>query len=58
VLAGVPESEEIRHIAFLLDDERISGKGWAIRAASELARIVKGKVLKPAQLRTHGRILL
>ena len=40
LLAGVPESREIRHIAFLLNDEKISGKGWAIRAAMEIARSI------------------
>jgi len=40
LLTGIPESEEIRHITFLLNDEKISGKGWAIRAAMEIARSV------------------
>ena len=39
VLKGIPQSEAIRHIAFLLDDERIDGKGWAIRAIMEIAQI-------------------
>jgi len=39
VIRGVPQSEAIRHIAFLLDDERVNGKGWAIRAAMEIARM-------------------
>ncbi|MDP2730756.1 MAG: hypothetical protein Q8O55_09785 [Dehalococcoidales bacterium] len=39
VFRKVPESETIRHISFLLDDERVSGKGWAIRAAIEIARM-------------------
>jgi len=38
VLRGIPQSEAIRHIAFLLDDERVNGKGWAIRAVMEIAR--------------------
>ncbi|MBI2328542.1 MAG: hypothetical protein HYU85_02730, partial [Chloroflexi bacterium] len=37
---GMPQSETIRHIAFLLDDARLNGKGWAIRAALEIARMV------------------
>ncbi|MBI3040748.1 MAG: hypothetical protein HYY80_03770 [Chloroflexi bacterium] len=36
----MPQSETIRHIAFLLDDARLNGKGWAIRAALEIARMV------------------
>jgi len=39
VVREIPQSEVIRHIAFLLDDERVNGKGWAIRAAMEIARI-------------------
>ncbi|MBI4283988.1 MAG: glycosidase [Chloroflexi bacterium] len=39
VFRGIPQTEAIRHIAFLLDDERVNGKGWAIRAAMEIARM-------------------
>ena len=38
VLSDIPQGEAIRHIAFLLKDENINGKGWAIRAAMEIAQ--------------------
>ena len=40
IIKQIPQSETIRHIAFLRDDERIQGKGWAILAAMEIARLV------------------
>ncbi|MFC1947646.1 glycosidase [Chloroflexota bacterium] len=40
VLNEIPQSDTIRHIAFLLNDERIDGKGWHIRAAMEIGRVV------------------
>ncbi|MFC2011177.1 hypothetical protein ACFLUR_02675, partial [Chloroflexota bacterium] len=40
VLSKIPQGEAIRHMAFLLKDENINGKGWAIRAAMEIAQIV------------------
>ncbi|MFC1991963.1 hypothetical protein ACFLVC_04510 [Chloroflexota bacterium] len=40
VLSEIPQGEAIRHIAFLLRDENINGKGWAIRAAMEIAQTV------------------
>lgn len=38
VLSEIPQGEAIRHIAFLLNDERVNGKGWAVRAAMEIAQ--------------------
>ena len=35
---SIPQSNEIRKIAFLLDDERINGKGWSVRAIMEIAQ--------------------
>ncbi|MFC1941274.1 glycosyltransferase [Chloroflexota bacterium] len=40
VLSEIPQSKAIRHIAFLLNDENVNGKGWAIRAAMEIAQTV------------------
>jgi predicted GH43/DUF377 family glycosyl hydrolase len=37
-IGAVPQSEAIGHIAFLLRDERVNGRGWAIRSAMEIAR--------------------
>jgi len=38
VVNNLPQSSEISRIAFLLNDERINGKGWAFRAIMEIAR--------------------
>ena len=56
VVQEIPESESIKHIAFLLDDERINGKGWAIRAAMEIAQILNADlVIIEADLTTIER---
>ncbi|MGD9142398.1 MAG: glycosidase [Dehalococcoidia bacterium] len=36
-LANIPQDENIKHVSFLLRDLRLSGKGWAVRAAMEIA---------------------
>jgi len=38
VINEIPPSPEIDQIAFLLNDERLDGKGWSIRAITEVAR--------------------
>jgi len=38
VINNLPQSDQISQIAFLLNDESISGKGWSIRAIIEIAR--------------------
>lgn len=35
---SLPADEKVARIAFLLDDEQVSGKGWGIRAIMEIAR--------------------
>jgi len=40
VINTLPESAKISQIAFLLNDERINGKGWSVRAIMEIARIL------------------
>jgi len=37
-LQTLPDSEQINQLAFLLNDEHINGKGWALRAIMEIAR--------------------
>jgi predicted GH43/DUF377 family glycosyl hydrolase len=37
-ISGLPKPDGIDRIAFLLDNERISGKGWAVWAIMEIAR--------------------
>jgi len=39
VVREIPQSEIINHISFLLNDETVNGKGWAVRAAMEIARM-------------------
>jgi len=38
VINSIPQGDRIRQIAFLLNDERINGKGWGVRAIMEIAR--------------------
>ena len=45
VLDEVPQDEVIRHIAFLLRDLRLSGKGWAIRAIMEIAGVAEADLI-------------
>ena len=40
VVNTLPQSAKISQIAFLLNDERINGKGWSVRAIMEIARIL------------------
>lgn len=50
------QSVKIRQISFLLDDERISGKGWAIRAIMEIARALGADLaVFEADLRSRSR---
>lgn len=37
VVNSIPQSKEIRHLSFLLDNERMNGKGWAIWAIMKIA---------------------
>ncbi|MCJ7515624.1 MAG: hypothetical protein MUO89_06625, partial [Dehalococcoidia bacterium] len=38
VINSLPHVDGISRIAFLLNDERINGKGWSLRAIAEIAR--------------------
>jgi len=38
VISDLPQSSKISQISFLLNDERLNGKGWAIRAIMEISR--------------------
>ena len=38
VVNNLPHVDGINRIAFLLNDERINGKGWSLRAIAEIAR--------------------
>jgi len=38
VVNNLPNVDGINRIAFLLNDERINGKGWSLRAIAEIAR--------------------
>jgi predicted GH43/DUF377 family glycosyl hydrolase len=38
VVNSLPNVDGINRIAFLLNDERINGKGWSLRAIAEIAR--------------------
>jgi hypothetical protein len=40
VIRQIPQSETIRHMSFLLNDEKINGKGWAVRAIMRIAQVV------------------
>lgn len=40
VVNALPQGGEVNQIAFLLNDERINGKGWALRAIMEIARVL------------------
>jgi len=40
VINTLPQSAKVSQIAFLLNDERINGKGWSVRAIMEIARIL------------------
>jgi len=37
---SLPGSREISQIAFLLNDKRLNGRGWSVRAIMEIARIL------------------
>ncbi|MFC1901013.1 glycosidase [Chloroflexota bacterium] len=39
VINNLPQNSKIKRIAFLLDDDRLNGKGWSVRAILELARV-------------------
>jgi predicted GH43/DUF377 family glycosyl hydrolase len=56
VVNDLPQSSEISQIAFLLNDERINGKGWALRAIMEVARILGADLaIVEADLRSRER---
>lgn len=56
VVNDLPQSSEISQIAFLLNDERINGKGWALRAIMEVARILGADLaILEADLRSRER---
>ncbi len=56
VVNDLPQNSEISQIAFLLNDERINGKGWALRAIMEVARILGADLaIVEADLRSRER---
>ena len=56
VVNKLPQSSEISQIAFLLNDERINGKGWALRAIMEVARSLGADLaIVEADLRSRER---
>lgn len=56
VINNLPKSRKISRIAFLLDYERINGKGWAIRAIMEIARTLGADLaIVEADLRSRTR---
>jgi predicted GH43/DUF377 family glycosyl hydrolase len=56
VANSLPQSSEISQIAFLLNDERINGKGWALRAIMEVARSLGADLaIVEADLRSRER---
>ncbi|MFC1920143.1 glycosidase [Chloroflexota bacterium] len=40
VINAIPESGKVNRIAFILNDKRLNGKGWSVRAIFELARVL------------------
>jgi len=40
VINALPQNDRIEQVAFLLNDERINGKGWSLRAIMEITRIL------------------
>jgi len=56
VIDTLPQSEEIHRIAFLLNDERLNGKGWSVRAIFEIARVLGADLaIVEADLRSRHR---
>ncbi|MBL7125093.1 MAG: glycosidase [Dehalococcoidales bacterium] len=56
VINTLPKSDKIKLIAFLLDDERINGRGWSVRAILEIARILGADLaIVEADLRSRTR---
>ena len=45
VLQSIPQEDVIRHLFFLLRVLRLSGKGWAVRAAMEIADVVNADLI-------------
>ena len=53
---NTPQKDGIGRIAFLLDDERIDGKGWSVRAILEIAQILDADLaLVEANLKSRSR---
>ncbi len=56
VINALPQSAKISQIAFLLNDERVNGKGWAVRAIMEIARTLGADLaIVEADLRSRTR---
>ncbi|MFC1987776.1 glycosidase [Chloroflexota bacterium] len=56
VINKIPQGRKISRIAFLLDDEGINGKGWAIRAIMEVARALGADLaIVEADLKSRDR---
>jgi len=56
VINARPRSAKISQIAFLLNDERVNGKGWSVRAILEIARILGADLaLVEADLRSREK---
>jgi len=56
VIKALPQSARISQIAFLLNDEKVDGKGWAVRAIMEIARTLGADLaIVEADLRSRTR---
>ncbi|MDY6912229.1 MAG: glycosyltransferase, partial [Chloroflexota bacterium] len=38
IINALPQDKRIRRMAFMFDDERINGKGWSVRAITEITQ--------------------
>ncbi|MBT4510764.1 MAG: glycosidase, partial [Chloroflexi bacterium] len=51
---ALPQDNKIERITFLLDDERINGKGWSVRAIAEIAQTLGAdQVILEADLKSR-----
>ncbi|MEE8353492.1 MAG: hypothetical protein V3S10_03465 [Dehalococcoidales bacterium] len=56
LIESLPPSRQAERIAFLLDDERIGGKGWSLRAIMEITRSLGADLaIVEADVRSRAR---
>ncbi|MFC1914850.1 glycosidase [Chloroflexota bacterium] len=56
VINSLPQSGDISRIAFILNDEKINGKGWSLRAIAEISRSLGADLaIIEADLKSHHR---